>query len=142
VNVEEVYAYVEGRLDMGYVRDVARYVAASLRGQGQPIGVAFQPGDGTRYDLLFTPIQALRFAPARVVDGNDWGLEAEFGISREPGTAVVVWGRNGAAGFDFRTGGFEPVYLNEIFETTMGSACTITILFEAIAADFNPTERS
>lgn len=132
-NVREVFDFVKERLDEDYVRQTAGAVAAALRGQGEPIGVAFQPGDGTRYDLVFVPVQNLRHAPGRVKNGETWGAAPELGISREPGTALVSWPRHGAIGLDLRTGGFEPVYLLELFDTTLGSACTLAILFEAIA---------
>jgi hypothetical protein len=135
VSVVETYQRVREELDLDYVEEVARAVAASLR-RGEPLGVAFQPGDGTRYDLLFVPTQSLRHAAGRVVGGERWGAVTDFGISREPGTAFVAWYRSGGAGFDFRSGGFEPVYLNEVFSTTMGSACALAILFNATAEAF------
>lgn len=135
IDMRQLYAMVEAELDGEYVRDVALWVARSLR-VGLPIGAAFQPGDGTRYDLVFLPVQGLQHAPGRVVRGEPWPAETDFGISREPGTAFVAWYRNGSSGFDFRSGGFEPIYLGEIFDTTAGSACTIAVLFNAIADAF------
>lgn len=134
MDAQEVYDYVLGRLDMAYVRQTAEYVAAALRGRGEALGVAFQPGDGTRYDLAFVPIQYLRHAPGRIVRGELWPERTEFGISRVPGTAIVVYHQQGrAAGLDLRTGGFAPVYLAELYGTGQGSACTLAILFNTIA---------
>lgn len=137
-NVPEVYRWVEARLDMDYVREVAASVAAALR-EGVPIGAVLQPGDGTRYDFAFLPTQGLRHAPARVVRGESWGNVTDFGISRDPGTALVSWYRHGAAGFDLRSGGFEPLYLDECFaDCGLGSACTVALFFNAVA-DVFPT---
>ncbi len=134
----EVYAFVEARLDMDYVRQTARHIAAALRGQGEPLGVVLQPGDGTRYDLAFLPLQNLRGAPGRVKDGQVWDSVPDFGSERAPGTALVTWYQQHAAGgFDFRSGGFEPIYLSERFDTTLGSASTIAILFNAVAETWN-----
>lgn len=137
VDIRALYGEVEERLDMDYVREVAHWTANCLRGL-EAVGVVLQPGDGTRYDFVFTPAADLSRAPARVVDGQDWGNTIELGVSRVPGTALVSWIQSrGCGAFDFRSGGFEPVYLNEIFETTMGSACTLALLFNAIAEAWN-----
>lgn len=57
--------YVEGRLDAPYVASTAAAVADALA-RRVPMEVCFQPGDGTRYDLVFTPVLALESAPPRV----------------------------------------------------------------------------
>lgn len=138
LDVCEVYAFVEARLEMDYVRETALWVARSLRAGGPALEVCLQPGDGTRYDLAFVPLQALGTAPPRVKDGKAWDAQCAFGVDRQRGTALVVWPGHGAAGLDLRSGGFEPVYLQELYDTTLGSACALALLFNAVGDAFRP----
>lgn len=59
------------RLDGTYVETVAREVAAVLS-RGRPVEACYQPGDGTRYGLVFTPLWKLMAAPPRVASIGGW----------------------------------------------------------------------
>lgn len=129
----DIREYVAERLDQRYVRQVARDVAQAVR-DGVPIEVCFQPGDGTRYDLLFVPVHELRAARGRAVEGqSDWDHRCAFGVSRHVGATVVAWTGHGAAGLDLACGGFVGEYLAELYGTTLGSGAALEMLLDAVA---------
>lgn len=134
--MNEIEDQVEQRLDMRYVKHVAASVARCLR-DGAPIEVAFQPGDGTRYDLVFVPVQSLRVAPAmRTSSGSGtvgWDSRCALGVSRHVGAAVVAWIDHGVVGLDLSCGGFVAEALANLYRTTVPSGAALAILFEQIA---------
>lgn len=135
-DIQEVYRFTRERLDAEYVVTTAAWVANCLRAR-EPVGVAFQPGDGTRYDLAFFPT-GIGHAPGRRVDGEDWGTETSWGVDVAPGTAIVAYQQHGrCVALDFRSPGFEPVYIAELFDVGLASACALTILFNGIAGAFD-----
>jgi hypothetical protein len=135
IEQDEVATFVGARLDAAYVREVAKAVASALA-DGAPVEVAFQPGDGTRYDLVFVPVQALRTAPPRrTTSGVEWDDRAALGVSRHVGAAVVSWVGHGAHGLDLAVGGFVGEYLAALYGTTVGSGYALAHLLERVAEE-------
>jgi hypothetical protein len=132
---------IERELDMPYVGRVAAAVASALRAD-TVIAANWQPGDGTCYRLVFVPIENLPHAPPRIAPlGDDevpraWDERCSFGLSREPGKALVTWVDNGASGFDLSCGGFVGGYVAKCFRTTEGSGVALALLFNLIAEKF------
>lgn len=129
------------RLDGPYVDKIANEVAVALW-TGTPVEVNFQPGDGTRYQLVFLPLQNLKSASPRIAPMGDgepvsWGDRCSFGVHpRVPGKALVVYVDKGAVAFDFTSGGYVGAYLARLFDVTFGSGETLEILFEKIVETF------
>lgn len=134
-SIADLTELVKGELDWPYVEAVAEDVAAALW-EGAPMEACFQPGDGTRYDLVFVPLQGIAAAPPRVKDGETWSRTVAAGIDRDRGTALVAYLRHGAAGLDFRSGGFGGGYLAGLFGVTDGSGCALALLFNEVSARF------
>ena len=63
--------YQHPDLDLLYIDGVAADVAATLHDR-ECAEVCYQPGDGTRYGLVFVPLRSLVPARARVKDGQEW----------------------------------------------------------------------
>lgn len=139
----EVRDFVMARLDLDYTRAVAAEVAASVR-DGDPIGVNWQPGDGTRYSLMIVPLpERLRLALGRTFpDGKQWEAEPLFGRqnldgSIRPHQAVVsligAGGTGGAHALDLSSGGFVGPYVSELYDVGAGSGAALAILLDLIA---------
>lgn len=63
--------YQHPELDLLYIDGVAADVAATLHDR-ECAEVCYQPGDGTRYGLVFVPLRSLVPARARVKNGQEW----------------------------------------------------------------------
>lgn len=133
-------------LDYGYIDGVARYVAESLA-NGLTVEACFQPGDMTRYNLIFVPLVDLATAPPRVKNQEPWEQHAIPGIRRNRDTTdatsarryypdagtLVQWIDFGALVLDLSaTPGYTSDYTAQKFNTTITSGCTLAILLRAI----------
>src|SRR4051812_17808853 len=101
--------YIE-RLDYGYIESSAEEVARALR-RGRPVEIAFQPGDGTFYGLVFTPLgisPQLETAAPRVKDGLEWDRHAckgvGVGLDYGEGWALVSYVEHAACPFEILRG--------------------------------------
>lgn len=136
---ESESAYTHDELDYDYIVGVAADVARALR-SGRPIEVAYQPGDWTRYGLVFTPLQTLLRARARVVDGKTWDSAAVSGMHGANGGYVengylVAWVEHTAYPFrlGFRFGrDLAGSYVSEHLTKNETSGVSVAILFRAI----------
>lgn len=95
---------VDPQLDLGYIDGAAADVAAILHRDRRPAEVCYQPGDGTRYPLVFVPLTVLGTARPRVKRGEEWERHAVAGVARpdrtdpapaadfyDPHAYLVVW---------------------------------------------------
>lgn len=135
-------AHVERELDGDYVFTTAAAIAGALAAN-QPLEVCWQPGDGTRYDLIITPVLALKAAPPRIAAFRgdpgtpvEWDKHCALGVSREPGKAVVAWIEHGAVGLDLACGGFHGGYVTGLFRTVDASGYALAWLFNATGEAF------
>jgi hypothetical protein len=134
---KQIYGNV---LDRGYIGQTSRAIAQAIR-DGVPIEVNFQPGDGSRYELVFVPIHDIRVAPPRVAriqgldDGpHQWDAHCSFGVSRVLGATLIAWKDHGATALDLSHGGWHPGYLSGLFERA-GNCEALGALVEAIAEE-------
>lgn len=124
-------------LDLAYVDQAAHDVADVLTRTVLSAEVCFQPGDGTRYPLVFVPVVALVAARPRVVDGREWATRAVEGLGDYDRNAFLVAWVEGAC-YPLRLGGRHGMglaasYVAEHWKTTMGSGATLALLFRAVA---------
>lgn len=132
-------------LDLAYIEDVASDLAAALHG-GQPAEVAYQPGDGTFYGLVFTPLRRLATARPRVKDGVQWdrrscrgmlsGGRGDSGDKYDPTGYLVSHVENVA--YPVRLGGRDgrdlaADYVGEHWNCRGESAVSLAILFRAVS---------
>jgi hypothetical protein len=142
VNIEDLMydterEWTDEHLDLPYIADVAEDVARALRG-GKPAEVAYQPGDGTSYGLVFTPLSALERARPRVKDGRPWNANAVSGMgypAYEPGGYLVSHVENVA--YPVRLGDrgvLSASYIEEHWKLPLASAVSVALLLRAISA--------
>lgn len=148
-------------LDFRYITQAASEIAATLA-PGEPFaGVAeccYQPGDGTRYPLVFVPLALLVPTRGRIADGREWERNAcagmfnrdddaaalaeaaERGILAAPHRTYVANGylvvRVEGAAYPLALGGRSSLvgadYVAEHWNARGSSALTLAILFRAI----------
>lgn len=145
-DTEKAEGWYHEDLDLDYIDGVAGDIAQSLR-MGGPVEACYQPGDGTRYGLVFVPLRALTTARGRVKDGVTWDVQAVSGVSRydaeaeeyqyEPGAVLVAWAEHSAypLRFDGRRGdAVAGAYVAEHWcDGNMVSGCTLALLFRTIS---------
>lgn len=144
---------VDPGLDFGYIDGVAADIAAILAHEPRPAEVCYQPGDDTRYPLVFVPLVTLINARPRVVDGVAWEQHAVSGMANknrssdrvagaefyEPHGYLVVWVDHAA--YPLRLGDrgvLASGYIAEHWKTGSSdrldaSAVSLAILFRAIS---------
>jgi hypothetical protein len=146
-DVEREQGWVDWDLDLEYIDAVAYQIALFLA-DGVPAEAAYQPGDGTFYGLVFTPLRALHSGRPRVVDGVTWDRHAVRGMKNRGGDDSA---EHGAAFYDLngyllswldhacypiRLGGgrgdLASSYIGEHWRTSPVSAVSIAVLLRAI----------
>lgn len=130
-------------VDFDYIRSSGREVAAALA-HGRAIEIAYQPGDGTRYPLVFTPLWTVETASPREVDGVRWDSRACPGVTdgeAYPYGSVLVTRVERGASYPMRLhprgGPFEGLaasYVAEHLDARGASAVSLTLLFREVAA--------
>lgn len=145
-------------LDWPYIDGVATDVAAILASPGAS-GVAevcYQPGDGTRYPLVFTPLRKLQHARPRTWNGQTWERHAVSGMASADRADDAVTGaefydprgylvsRVEGASYPIRLGGgrghLAASYVGEHWNARGSSACALAILFRAVSFYLNRWE--
>ncbi len=71
------------RLDLGYIRRIGTHAGVRLR-EGQVVAMDYQPGNGTRYELVFTPLSALN--PV-----GEYGERVPTGMAGDPSGVIVSY---------------------------------------------------
>lgn len=140
---EQQLAY--DRLDYAYIDSVGKYVATCLDAK-LSVEACYQPGDGTCYNLVFTPLTGLETAPPRHADTDvPWEQHAVKGIrsgrdTRDfqpsrlfyPANALLVtW--IGQASYPINLPNHMTAdYTGQKFNTSIVSGFALAILFRAI----------
>lgn len=147
--------YTDPDLDYEYIDAAAQDIARSLR-SGRPAEVAYQPGDGTFYGLVFVTLTDLVRARPRFVEGRPWdacAVRGMLGSILDPMLAdedavvelnlrkyvtngyLVSWVEHGC--YPLRLGDGRGTlasdYVGEHFQTSETSAASLAILFRAIS---------
>lgn len=129
----EEHRYTE-EIDWPYVLAVASDVALTLR-EGSPAELAFQPGDGSRYALVFVPLWRLVPARPRIFEGKPWSKIAVDGVSPREGAALICQVEGGPS-YPLRLhprGVLSIDYVAEHWGATGASAVILTALFRGVA---------
>lgn len=138
---ERAEQLVDPHLDFDYIDTVAADVAAYLVTR-DPVEANYQPGDGTRYKLVFTPLKGIGAASGRTVDGRQWGRRAIDGMSDpehpdyyDPSGCLLSFVEGGC--YPIRLGErrncLSSEYVAEHWKQTSVSAVSIAILLRAIS---------
>lgn len=133
----DTYAGQVARLDEDYIEERGRWVDSHLAPCGEPIGLCYEPGNGTCYLLCFVPAGSIeqlgdRNVPAGLGDGfwnreryegkSRWTLVAKANLTPSDFTTVV----------DLTPGNlFFASYVAERVGN-FADACALTALFRAI----------
>lgn len=137
---EDEKGYVCEGLDLDYIDGVAADLADSLF-VGASAEACYQPGDGTRYSMIFVPLRSLQTARPRVKDGREWqsravdGMGDKTGGYDERGYFVSITDH---ACYPIRLGPgrtnlLASTYVAEHWKQNRTSSVSITILFRAVA---------
>lgn len=148
---ERDLGWVDEGLDFDYVDHVGADVASTLAND-EVAEVAYQPGDGTYYGLVFVPLRLLRSARPRVKDGRAWERHAVRDmfaplavVERRHGSAydpraydpngyLIVWVEHAAYPLQLGDRGtLAASYVAEHWNTSPVSACSLAILFRAVS---------
>lgn len=161
-DAERKQGWVDPELDFEYIDRVAEDTAVILsRMIRASAEICYQPGDGTRYPLVIMPLQNLYATNPRVVDGASWGRHAVSGIhNRDIGKAVnddldgedhygeegflISWVEHSCYPVRLRrrVPDLAADYVAEHWKTSTTSACSLAILFRAIAFHIDRLEAS
>lgn len=143
-DVEE--RWLDEDLDLPYIDAAAAHIAGLLH-TGATVEVAYQPGDGTRYPLVFVPLASLRATPGRVFRGEEWERHAVSGMSdrNDDPTAdgayyygdtgyLIVWVEHGSYPLRLKgRGHLDSGYVASHWNAPEQSAVSLALLFRAIA---------
>lgn len=137
---EEYDRYADD-VDADYIQDVASAIASSLA-SSRPAGVCFQPGDGTAYRLVFTPLWTMGEAPARIVRGQRWAGVAVEGLGEYRfGDVLISWVDHAAYPLRLVRGGdIASSYVGEKWGVIGASSITLALLFRAVASRLSAGE--
>jgi hypothetical protein len=146
----ESYAGQVARLDVSYIRVAGEAIRSRLfpapREDGQvpvalPVGLSFQPDNGTAYSLCFIPVEGIQQASAEVNEPNGaWSVPA--GCYRSDGSvipgSVLVVKANGAYDwayvFDLSFGALHFWdYVAQHTGSNVADGSALTALFRAIS---------
>jgi hypothetical protein len=149
---EKLLGWVHPQLDYDYIAQCAEDIAADL--SDGCAEVAYQPGDGTFYGLVFVPLMQLVPARPRVKDGVAWEARAIRGMFGYSGQMayfenvvvpaydrygfLIAWVEHAAYPLALGPGtseGIAATYVAEHWNTTPVSATSLAILFRGIAAE-------
>lgn len=133
-------------LDLDYIDAAAGDIAQAFR-MGAPAEACYQPGDGTRYGLVFVPLTALTTARPRVKDGIKWDVHAVSGASvfdtdteeyrYKPTDALVIWVEHAAYPLQLDRRNGDSVAGSYVAEKWTGgnmvSGCSLALLFRTIS---------
>ena len=126
------YDEIARGLDLRSIRATGAEIAALL-GQKIPVGVSYQPNNGTAYALIFTPVRSIEQISKWTVPG---GVHDENGLALTGMTVVAkVEGTTWAWPFDLRPGRrAQWTYVAEKIQTdSWGDAAAITALLRAVS---------
>lgn len=134
---------VDAALDFDYIRETAAFVAAALA-DNRVCEANYQPGDGTRYPLVFVPLASVLSAPARIVNGRDWGTRAINGVAMDEvgrydhGWALVslVGSESYPIRLSDRTLALTSSYVAEKWNQTGVGSASLAILLRSIAEEW------
>jgi hypothetical protein len=115
-------------LDAAYVDRLGRQIAASLR-EGVPVACPYQPQNGTRYELVLTPMFAVSEWPSQYPVSADYPREHSVTI------AIVNDGYRRAITLPILQPGFwlHESYLQEKLGVSEGDALALLALFELVS---------
>lgn len=131
--------YCRPELDFEYIDASARELAASLRTRVLATEIAYQPGDGTFYGIVFTPLAGLITAPPRIKDGVEWDRHAVRGLDYEDGNVLVSLLDYAAYPLALagRQRDIAANYVAECSNVSLASGVTLALLFRAMAWHFD-----
>lgn len=143
--------HVDPDLDFLYIDGLAQDLAGLLAAKAVAECV-YQPGDGTRYPLVFVPLLALRHGRGLELEGREWEHHAVGGMKANSAEAVpddapgsrwydpagylICWVDH--ADYPLRLGGrghksLAGDYVGDKWKTTAVSAVSLALLFRAIS---------
>lgn len=119
--------YKRDRLDGSYVDRVARTAAAMLR-EGCAVAIPYEPKNGTRYELVLTPLSHTFENPSHLPVAADCARHdcVAVAIVNEPRVAIVL--PILAPGF-----AVHPSYLQDKLRISGGDALALLALFQEIS---------
>lgn len=140
--------YYDPGLDHDYIDGAAGDIAQALR-MGATAECCYQPGDGTRYGLVFVPLRAMTTARPREKDGVKWDALAVSGMARlnrnvdppeyeyDEGGVLIVWVEHSAYPLKMDGRGGDQVAGGYVEEKWAGgnkvSAGSLALLFRTIS---------
>jgi hypothetical protein len=142
---------VRERLHEGYITALAAEIRAAVGGKGRPLAVAYEPGDMTRYVLVFTPLDLSPVTerahvrcgwpfqgedPAAVIQ-EPRGVDTGLGVGEPDGRfALVALVDHGAYPFELfgpGAGFFDPGYVGgKLGIRSAVSAVAVAALLDAV----------
>jgi len=131
---------VDPDLAFAYIAEVAKDTATILTGE-RPWGVAeiaYQPGDGTRYNLVIVPLTLMAYARPRVANGRIWERHAVSGIDYD-GHGYLVCLVDGHC-YPLRLGDrgvLAASYIAEHWKLPDVSAVSVALLLRAISHELD-----
>lgn len=139
IGIEKIEERVRGDLDAFYVATTGGAVGRALV-DGRPVEANYQPGDGTRYGLVFVPLWNVETAPGRVApirglgpDPRVWDSRAVAGGAYEFGWTMVALDGGFAAGLNLAgVRIWHPGYLEGRWGRGPASSCALALLFDAV----------
>ena len=141
--------FVDPGLDFPYIVGLAEDIAGLLHDRSVAECV-YQPGDGTRYPLVFVPLTVLQHGRGRTVGGRTWEHHAVSGMAAPgrdrddvPGYRyydsagfLIAWIDHGVYPLRLGGRGSKPLaheYVMEHWGAPTASAVSLALLFRAIS---------
>lgn len=125
------YNDIASRLDQAYIKSVGEEIHTKLA-EGEVVALCYEPGDMTRYQLLFTPVSALHQIPGGAfVPVGIWPDRFSYTLVSEiHDHHPFCYPFNLSVG----RGELHPSYVHEkVGKHNVASTCAYTALFRAIA---------
>lgn len=135
--------YYHEDLDLGYIAGAGFDLARALS-RGTAAEIAYQPGDGTFYGLVFVPLAYVETAAPRVVNGASWDRHACRGVLSPdahgayfyaPNAFLIAWLDHATYPVRLGNRGRELAvsYVAEHWQTSIVSAGSLALLFRAVS---------
>lgn len=139
---ERDLGWVHPDLDLEYIEGAGADIASILLDDGACAEIAYQPGDGTFYGLVFVPLRSLVPARPRVKDGRVWEQRAARGMFDDAvghkqynqQGYLVAWVENAVYPIHLGDRGVIAAnYVAEHWNTSPCSAHSLALLFRTVS---------